>query len=224
MSFQHIFCLSIYPLETLSTGSHLRTIRTCALFFVSLLLISGCATRPPLVADPEQRWQTHLADVAGLRSWQATGRVGVKADNDGWTASFSWQQTGDAFNIRIHGPLGRGMVELEGTPQQVVLKQAGQPARMASSAEQLLFQETGWSLPVSGLRYWILGVPLNGQHETHDLNTEGALQHLNQAGWKIEYTGYRHVDGLYMPAKFHLSNGNIKVKLIASEWRLSKLQ
>ncbi len=189
----------------------------------SLLLVASCATRLPPVANPEQRWQAHLASVAGLQSWRASGRVGVKTGDDGWTASFSWRQTGDDYSIRIHGPLGRGLVELAGNPDRVLLMQTGQPVRVAQSPEALLYQATGWSFPISGLRYWILGVPVAGQAERHSLNAGGGLQRLHQAGWEIEYSDYQPVDGMNLPVKLKLANGDIRVKLIAREWQLNDL-
>lgn len=204
-------------------GSRRRRIQGFIIVVTSVMLIAGCATRLPQVADPEQHWQSHLARVAALHVWRATGRVGVKQGNEGWTASFSWRQSGDDYSIRIHGPLGRGMVELVGNSQRVMLKQTGQPVQTASSPEALLFQATGWSLPVSGLRYWILGVPVAGQQEWHTLNASGGLQRLQQAGWEIEYTEYRQVDGLSLPAKLRLINGDIQVRLIAKAWQLNDL-
>ncbi len=196
--------------------------RVLYLSVFSLLFISSCATRQPRVADPEQHWQKHLASVAGLPSWRVSGRVAVKTEQDGWTASFSWRQTGDDYTIRLHGPLGRGMVELSGNPQRVLLKQSGQPVQSAASAEDLLFQATGWMFPVSGLRYWILGVPVPGQKEQHSLSADGSLQRLDQAGWQTDYKKYHQVEGLNLPAKLHLANGKIEVKLIAREWQLSE--
>lgn len=202
-------------------ASSRHRIRSFIIATASAILITGCATRLPQVADPEQHWRSHLERVEALRAWRVTGRVGVKRGRDGWTASFSWRHSGDDYSIRIHGPLGRGVVELVGNSQRVILKQPGQPVQAASSPEALLFQALGWSFPVSGLRYWILGVPVAGQDERHGLNAGGGLQRLEQAGWEIEYTAYRQVDGLNLPAKLRLANGDIQVKLIAKEWQLN---
>jgi outer membrane lipoprotein LolB len=195
--------------------------RVLYLSVFSLLFISSCATRQPQVADPELHWQKHQASVASLPSWRASGRVAVKTEQDGWTASFSWRQTGDDYTIRLHGPLGRGMVELVGNSQRVQLKQSGQPVQVASSAEDLLFQATGWLFPVSGLRYWLLGVPVQGQKEQHSLNTDGSLQRLEQAGWQTDYTQYQQIDALNLPVKLRLTNDKIQVKLIVKDWQMS---
>lgn len=204
------------------TKHDLPDMRLSCLSVLSLLfLLTSCATRPLQVADPEQHWQAHLERVAGLQAWQASGRVGVKAGSDGWTASFSWRQRGDNYHVRIHGPLGSGVIDLQGTPQRVVLKQTGKPLRTAQNPEQLLYQATGWSFPVSGLKSWILGVPVAGQPEQHRLNAAGSLQSLLQAGWEIDYRDYQQVDGLNLPAKLLLSNGDIHVKLIARQWQLN---
>lgn len=196
-------------------------IRLITLAGVCLLILSACASRPPLAVDTERLWRSHQALMQELKTWSATGRVGVTADSDGWTASFVWRQSDAFFHIRIHGPFGRGVVELEGNPQRVTLIQAGQPPRHAKDADALLYQQSGWKLPVSGLRYWILGLPVPGQPERHRLDREGKLVALQQDGWRIEYASYHRLDGRHLPKKIQLVNGDLRVKLIASDWQLS---
>ncbi len=192
-------------------------------FFVLAVvaLLSACAARPPTGVDRNQLWQSHLARINQLAHWQARGRVGVRAADDGWNASFDWRQQDRIFSIRISGPFGRGVVELEGNPRYVLLKQAGQEPRVAENADSLLQQQTGWTLPVIGLRYWLLGVPAPDLPEQHRLEGDGLLASLEQSGWTIEYLDYQQVDGYRLPARLKLVNGDIHVKLIASDWQLA---
>ena len=184
-----------------------------------LLLAAGCAGRAPLpTTASEAQWQQHRARVAALVAWQARGRVGMRAGDEGWSASFDWRQQDDRFRIRLSGPFGRGVLQLAGDGNLVVLEQADGPRRAARSAEQLLEDETGWQLPVSGLRYWLLGLPQPQREERHRLDPQGRLAELEQDGWQIEFRRYQAVDGLDLPAKLALRNRTLDVKLVIQQW------
>jgi len=74
------------------------------LWLAVLLLASGCATRPPAVApEAESAWLEHRAALEALRDWQVQGRVALRTETEGWSASFDWQQRGDNYRIRLRG-------------------------------------------------------------------------------------------------------------------------
>ena len=184
------------------------------------LLLAGCATPPSLPpAAGEARWQAHRAQVEALAAWQARGRVGVQAGDEGWQAAFDWRQQGERFDIRLSGPFGRGVLRLSGDGEVVVLERGGQPPRLAASAERLLGEETGWRLPVSGLGYWLRGVPRPGSRERHRLDAQGRLAELEQDGWRIRFRRYRSVDGLELPDRLTLVQPDLRVKLVVQAWR-----
>jgi outer membrane lipoprotein LolB len=85
----------------------------------------------------------------------------------------------------------------------------------------LLAQVTGWQLPVTGLRYWIRGLPepVAGQaQETRD--EAGRLNRLEQSGWTIEYQKYQLVGDILLPAKLQLIHADISVRIVIDQWEL----
>ncbi len=190
------------------------------LFSVSLL-VTACATRSPVVVDGERLWQSHRMALVDLTNWQTRGRVGVIASDEGWSASFNWRQQQADYWIRISGPFGRSIVELVGNPRFVMLNEGGKKALVARSADVLLEQRTGWTLPVDGLRYWIVGLPAPNLPERHTVDSQGHLSSLNQSGWLIEYKSYQQVDSYRLPRKLQMVNGDVRVKLIARDWQIT---
>ena len=188
---------------------------------ILVLLVTACATVSPVVVERERLWQSHRTALVDLTNWQTSGRVGVITANEGWSASFDWRQQQADYWIRISGPFGRSLVELVGKPRYVRLKEGGKKALVAQSADVLLEQRTGWTLPVDGLRYWIVGLPVPGFPEQHTVDSQGNLSSLNQAGWLIEYKSYQQVDGYRLPRKLQMVNGDVRVKLIASDWQVT---
>ncbi len=84
----------------------------------------------------------------------------------------------------------------------------------ATSAEILIQQMFGFSLPVSGLEYWLLGIP-QPKIKYHKTLLNNQLISLEQQGWRIQYVNY--VGGV--PQKLLLEHyaTNTKIKLIISK-------
>lgn len=191
-------------------------------FFLSFLFVfvGGCATRlPPPSAALEQRWQQQRQALQALDVWRAHGRIGVRTEDDGWTASFDWRQRGEQFRIQLSGPFGHGVLALSGDNQAVALQQADRAPRVARSAEALLAEETGWRLPVSGLRYWLLGLPRPQTSQRHRLDASGQLAELRQDGWRIQYRRYQQVGGYRLPTRLSLSHADLNAKLVIDQWQ-----
>lgn len=186
-----------------------------------VLLISACATRPTVTGTiPESAWLEHRATLETLTDWQVRGRVAIRNDDDGWNADFDWQQRGENYRIRLRGPFGQGAIELRGDNHGVWLKRQDNTPVYARNVENLLQAETGWQLPVLGLRDWLLGLPVQAQEMVLDWDRQGRLQSLQQDGWNIAYSRYRDVGGRQLPDKLQLLRDQLRVKVVVDEWQL----
>ena len=85
------------------------------------------------------------------------GKLGLRSATDSFTATLQWRQVGDDYRIRLSGPFGAGALQIEGDEQGVTLRTGEGQEYAAGSQEELLYQHLGWSVPLSGLRYWMLG-------------------------------------------------------------------
>lgn len=127
---------------------------------LALLVLAGCATTResvdlPVLGD----WETRSEVLANVRDWEFKGRIAVKAGDDGFNGKFNWTQQDDAFNATVGGPLGIGTVLIESDGQSVMLTEEDGVKTVLQDAEMELRWRYGWTIPVSSLRYWALGIP-----------------------------------------------------------------
>ena len=127
-------------------------------------------------------------------------------------------QRGDEYRIRLSGFLGQGVVELHGLPGTVELRSADGAYR-AESPEALLHEHTGFSVPLQGLRYWVLGTVDPGvARAVIDLDKQGRPLHISQSSWQIAYRSYLDVQDLVLPERLDLDGARAAARLAVSEW------
>ena len=195
---------------------------------LSLLLIS-CSTpkKSPSMSvnnvSPEQAWLQIQVKLNNINSWHSEGRIAVSKKNEGESASFVWQQLPDQFFLKLFGPFGSGAMELEGTltgPYKKVTLKQGNKISYAATAEDLLYQQVKWRVPLSGLTYWAKGVPVANQPIDYlILNVDGSVSEIKQLGWKITYAKYDQFENFNLPTKIHLINDELEVKLAIRNWK-----
>lgn len=187
---------------------------------IALALLSGCAARAPAPTDSAERgpWQDQLARVQALQSWTLAGKVGLRTPEESTSANLDWRQTPHYYRLLISGPFGAGRSTLEGTAQQVALT-TREGRVSAGSAEALLEQQLGWSLPVSSLDHWIRGLPAPGNAFERESDALGYPTRLTQAGWTIDYTGWMPAGGLWLPSRLEMQRTGIEATLLINAWQ-----
>jgi len=197
------------------------------LVLLLVVLLSGCATPPsaPLLDDEARDllWELRHVQLGELAGWQMKGRVAVKSIQHSWSASLSWQQQAGAFDIRFSSMLGQRLAQLKGDALTASLYLPDDRVLSAANASELLDEELGWSVPMDGLRYWLVGMPAPVLASSGKLNKGldelGRLQWLEQAGWRIEYPRYRSAGILEVPKKMVLTRDDLRVRLIIDRWQ-----
>lgn len=194
------------------------------------LSISGCALMPPPVPPPASAatrtlWKTHQQQLQTLTHWRLNGRIAITTEQENWTAHVHWQQHGSYYRLRFNAPLGQGALLLEGNEHQVMMQTAEQKTYTAENPDALILQTLNLAIPITGLHFWIRGVPKPEQHSPpYRLYEHGYLYHLQQDGWEIEYSRYIANNTVELPSKIFLDNGQFKVKIVISSWDISESQ
>lgn len=189
---------------------------------LALLWLAGCTSMPPQPQrDPELSWQQRMEQLQDLGHWSLSGRLGIQTGHEGWHVSINWQQQQNNYTIRITAPLGQGSWLLDGGDNGVLLQTSEGESVQAADPGQLLYQQFRWRVPVSSLRYWVLGLPAPGEAE-QSLDEYGRLSHLKQSGWEIEFLDYETQEGIELPGRVFVSNHQAKVRLVIGEWELPK--
>jgi len=185
-----------------------------------LALLGGCATtRAPAPGKAnEAAWHARQAALSQLSRWTMEARAG-SGGIFGWSGSMHWVQNGSHFDIRIAGPLGVGAVRIAGTPQAIRVRTADKTYQ-TSHPERLLRERLHMSLPVSGLRYWALGLPQPGTPAQVRVDDKGLLRHMRQAGWTLTYSHYVSTHGRQLPQRFSAQKGDTRVRIVVEQWRL----
>lgn len=183
-------------------------------------LLASCAMPPSVAPGDDHAWTAHQAQLSRLSRWQAVGRIGIVNGQDGWHASFQWTQEEAGYRIDLMGPLGQGRVLIRGDSQQVSIQTQDGQQRVAPDPDRLVAEVMGVSLPVSGLRYWIRGVPEPGPVTGLQRDADGRLIRLEQNGWVIDYTAYTPVAAHELPTGIVARRQDLSVKLVIEQWTL----
>ncbi len=201
----------------------MKQCKLVAVLGLIILFLASCSVSHPLPrsSNPQQAWQQHQLAVRELKSWRLKGRLAIDAIKEAWTGYLRWTQKGRWFDILWSAPLGQGSVELYGNQERVTLRLPKEGILTASSAEQLLSRRLGWSLPVSGLRFWLLGLPAPELPViSRAVDSRGRLLRLSQGGWQIRYLDYTVTSGYELPSKVFLDNPKLQLRLVIDRWRL----
>lgn len=186
------------------------------------VLLAACATvpAPGPVSDPRAVWAAREQRLARLEDWRLQGRLAIHAGEEGGNLSLLWQQHGSAYRIHLNAPLGQGSVALEGGAGEVVMR-SGEGRFTAADAGALMQQRLGWSVPLAGLRYWILGraqpgVPL----EDLQLDAAGRPERLRQSGWQVRYLRWGRSGDLALPTLVYLDTPRVSARIAVDAWTL----
>jgi len=119
-------------------------------------------------------------------------------------------------------PLGQGAMLIKGNDEGVVMHTANKETFTANNPDALVADVLKLEIPVTGLRFWIRGVPSSKSSPTwYTLNEAGHLHRLRQDGWEIVYKRYANVHGINLPNKIFLENDEFQVKIIISQWNIT---
>lgn len=193
----------------------------------ALLALSGCSqfsTKEQLSGSGQVgSWQTHKQQITPLDAWQINGKLGIRSEHESGSAILFWLQRQDYFDIHLSGPLGQGSTRLTGRQGAVSLEIANRGTFTATTAEALMQQQLGWSLPVENLLWWVRGLPAPHSKSRVQLNSNSLLSTLEQDQWLVEYLSYRNENGLPLPERIKLTGAGLNITLVIKQWQARQL-
>lgn len=182
------------------------------------LSLAGCASLPPPPPADTEAQARHLRQLAEIGAFSVSGRMAVQTEKRGFSGTLRWKHTEDGDHFALYSPLGAQVADIQSTVQGVTLTTNDRKTYKADTAEALLQDTMGWSLPLTGLSDWILGRPTRSAHEIVALDDHGRLARLKQDGWDIEYAAYKTVEGRDLPGKVLLRSPQLDLKLLIEQW------
>jgi outer membrane lipoprotein LolB len=182
---------------------------------LAALALTGCAAPPRM---PEG---AIAPDPALLQQWTASGRLAVKAGDDGGSGAFVWSQDGATSRLDLRGPLGAGAVSLTVAPGTLSLADGAGRVLDAEAARTDLQARLGADLPWNHLRYWMLGVAAPGEGASVGDATAAPLRVIEQSGWRLAYESFGTVQGISLPQRFSAERGRVRVRVIVDDWSVA---
>jgi len=182
-----------------------------------LLLLTACAVLPLNQAPLNEKItvDSRQQQLSALKQWSLSGKIGVIAEDKGWSANMTWtQQAANHYDITLSGPLNSGAIKLSARDNQVTLTTTDNKTYRANNATALLVRETGWQLPFDNLYYWIRGIPAPGGKAAQRFDPYNHLVELRQQGWVIRYLRFAGVNKQDLPSKIVLSREKLTIKLV----------
>lgn len=188
-----------------------------ALMTIVLAACEGVPVREMAGAE----WEQHRLSISQLDSWVLRGRLAVHYDNEGGQGILYWQQDHDAYELRLMDPLGRQLMLISGDNAHARMLTREAEVFESASAEGLMQNYLGWSVPVNALNQWVRGMPEPGMNVEETRLEHGRLSFLSQEGWLIEYQAYEQVGMVWLPRRLKITTPDLNLKLIVEEWNLS---
>jgi outer membrane lipoprotein LolB len=200
-----------------------RSLRRCCAATLVAAALGACAHLP--LGTDGLSFAQRQAQLASVPAWQMRGRLAVDTGDRAFQGSFQWQQTADALELAVRGPLGAGALRVAGTPAELTVTARGE-TRVLEEPERELSELVGWWLPISSLHSWLLGLPDPQFRATTVAGADGTLAAFEQRDWRLSFTQYqlapqneaRHLP-LLVPRRIDLEHGQLHLKLTIDDWR-----
>ena len=199
-------------------------LRRTTFLAVVLVAVSACSRYGDLADDSlrQNLWAEQQAVAAQVTQWNLYARASLRNKGEFYSVGIRWQRLGDGrFTMLLDAPFGQGVLRIDALgPEEFHLRLPDGQLFVNSTVEALMVDVVGWSLPISGLDYWIRGLPYPGDDYRHRLDSTGRAKSIRQAGWDIAYLDYfAKVGDPSLPRRLKLTNNEVTLKLVIERWQ-----
>lgn len=190
------------------------------------LLVTGCAAPMPKIdtsQDARQAFEDRARVIEAVDAWRLSARLGLSAEEQHWSAQLHWRFRDGRHVLDLSGPMGQGggRLTLDGARPALLETRAGERLR-AEDPDALVARLTGREMPVSGMIYWVRGLPQPDVAHDIELDSEGRPVRIAQAGWTVEYVDYEEVDGVQLPSRINMWRDGVELRARLGGWRLGE--
>ena len=189
-----------------------------AVFLLLGTILTGCAATGGAGLPDLDDWDRRKAVLTQTDEYEFSGRVGVSAGDEGFNGKLWWRQDGGVFRARISGPIGIGTIFINGDGPEVTLTERDGTVTELVDAEAELRYRYGWTIPVTSLRFWTLGIPDPSSPADVEFNEEGQISELSQREWQVTISQYVDGGGEAMPRRLTAVSDDIRVRLVIDGW------
>jgi outer membrane lipoprotein LolB len=187
--------------------------RLTALVFICVL--ASCAKSPvkPAVEQFQLAGRNYLYDRA---QWSFDGRLALSSQSESLSLSIDWKHQsykGEVIDrIELAGPFGQGRTIISIADRDLLIDFGDRQETFVGDVDELLSRQIGFSVPVSALKYWVLGLV---KPKTKYLIVDGGFEQL---GWRVNYRKMMIVEGEKMPRKINVEREDVRLRLVVDQW------
>lgn len=188
---------------------------------LSITVLTGCRTRPPpAVIGPgaDAPWAEQHAALARLDRYGLDGRVAVAAGGEGFSASLRVQQRPRRSELALDGPLGIGGIRVALDEGEVQVTTSRGEKLDGEQARAELERRLGFELPLSELRWWLLGIPAPGDASVDADAVSGEIRAFTQKGWQVRIDSRVAGLGFLLPRRVTAQREGARLRLLVEHW------
>ena len=191
------------------------------IIIVTLLLLSGCATRHTDVSQ-----SSHIAnniaeqDLSTLTQFTLRGKLAIITPSERKSAYLSWQQQRSEFLMNLNTVVGTNIATMRFDGVMASM-QSDNNEWQAPSPSELIHRVTGWQVPLDNLEEWMKGqveTSLVDEYYENGLVKQFTSQCKGCLRWKITYNSYAsfELDGqrYTLPSALRLEQADTNTRLI----------
>ncbi|MEE9425336.1 MAG: lipoprotein insertase outer membrane protein LolB [Methylococcales bacterium] len=192
------------------------------MLFLSVILLQACAHQRLQEDQSSSNQPVQLSDAAKITDWCMAGRSAAKYAESGWQAGVNWCQSGNRTTLELSGPMRLGTVLLSYHLGELWIRESTDHLSITHQPKRLLRERLGFSVPLSALKFWLIGVAEPGEIDYLKRDNNGRMRLFRQYGWLIKYDNYSLVNGSQLPGKIKLTKDAVSLKIVVDEWQLGK--
>jgi outer membrane lipoprotein LolB len=181
-----------------------------------LLMMSGCAT----VKGPSLSAEEGRARVVALAHWRLDGRIAVQTASDAFQARLFWEHENQQDRVRVSGPFSQGVFSIVVQDDLALIRDSSGQTKVSRDLPGLLRRELGFAVPLSSLRYWVLGVSEPSVSGLARYDASGQLRQLRQGEWSLDFERFVQVKEFLLPEKLSAKGREVKLKLVVEDWSI----
>lgn len=197
----------------------------------ALIVLTGCNSvlnaptevQKPTVEIPhnDPQWQQHLAQLAKIQGYKATGQFGYISPEERFSSHFNWQyNTPTQFGLELSSNLSSKSLKLVRNQRGLTVSDSEGNSRSDRDVNALMEEIIGVSFPIDQFAYWVKGQPEKGSN--YVVNEKRQLSQfsypLNGAVWKASYVEYHEDRVPNLPKLIVLENGTQTLKIRIDRW------
>lgn len=189
---------------------------------LSLIACTPALKRTPADAGMLAAQAAREQALAGQDQWSLSGRIAVASEQGGGNGRIDWSQDGEDFVVELSAPMSRQSWRLSRVEGWVRLEGLEDGPWQGTDAQTLLWQATGWLIPIDALAAWVRGIRADSPAQVV-FAPDGLPAELTQAGWTVSYRDWDRRREPALPARVFANRGADRVRLQIDDWRLQPI-